>query len=174
MHLYTINLVAKTLPDEDILINYDPDAMVKHTGWLPKIREAFESDPDLVVVGLNNECIDRELIERGHHDRFLESGLVLRYTHKAVVMSIIAWKVGFIREVGGLTEPFEFYGGIEAWMWPKIVERGKKWAILRDYWEDNSLWFQADPLYNEWKKAHADFNGFKGDFEAYLKEKGVT
>lgn len=159
------------LSDEDILINYDPDSMIQDGSedWLSAIELAFTRDPTLAVVGLNNTTIDRELNERGYFDEHIGDLLTLRFMKMPVIMSIVAWKVGFIREVGGLKESSSMYGGIETTMFPILCAHGKRWAVLKDYWEDISLNRQADPEYNAWKHRHGYLRNFEGDFESYLK-----
>lgn len=162
------------LEDEDVVVNFDPDAMIKEGGshqWVESIEVAFLSDPSLAVVGINNETIDRELKERGFFDED-HKGLKLRFMARPVVMSIIAWHVGFIREVGGLKENTLHYGGVEAIMWPYLCERGRRWAVLADFWEDVSLWYKADPEYAEWKVKHGQEHSFKGSFEDYCRSIG--
>lgn len=162
------------LEDDDVVVNLDPDAQIAEGAdgcWLTAIRNAFERDSTLACVGINNETIDRELKERGFFDE-KKGSLTLRFMQRPVVMSIIAWQAGFIREVGGLKENTLHYGGVEAVMWPYLCERGRRWAVLPDFWEDVSLWYEADPEYRDWKVKHGQEHSFKGSFEDYCRAIG--
>jgi hypothetical protein len=171
---FGINEIAMNIPeisDEDILINYDPDSMPLTYGWDEAIRKAFEHNPHLVTVGLVNQVIEAELQERGYNEHVYD-GLRVRYPHRAGVMSIIAWKAGFIRKVGGLKEPCALYGGIEGEMWPVIQAHGGRWGYLPDYHESPDLGRYADPEYTEWKRLHGHTREFPGDFDSYLRHIG--
>lgn len=161
------------LADEDIVVNYDPDTLIPvgSESCLSMMRLAFERDKTLAVVGLNNPTIDRELQERGYFDEDV-GGLTLRFMKVPVIMSVVAWNVGFIRKVGGLKEPSAMYGGIEATMFPILCREGRRWAVLPFWWEDISLNRQADPEYLEWKHRHGYLQNFPGDFESYLRHIG--
>lgn len=161
------------MEDEDILVNLDPDAQIAagSEAWLGAIFRSFFVDKSLACVGLNNETIDRELQERGFFDE-IKNGITHRFMQRPVVMSIVAWQAGFIREVGGLKENTLHYGGVEAVMWPYLCERGRRWAVLPDFWEDVSLWYEADPEYRDWKVKHGQEHSFKGSFEDYCRSIG--
>lgn len=161
------------LADGDVVVNFDQDAQIAggSEAWLCAIFRSFFVDKTLACVGINNETIDRELKERGFFDES-KNYLVMRFMKAPVVMSIIAWQVGFIREVGGLKENTLHYGGVEAVMWPYLCERGRRWAVLPAYWEDVSLWHESDPEYREWKVKHGQELSFKEDFETYLRAIG--
>lgn len=161
------------MEDDDVVVNLDPDAKIAagSEAWHGAIYRSFFVDKTLACVGLNNETIDRELKERGFFDE-TKNGLVLRFMQRPVVMSIIAWQAGFIREVGGLKENTLHYGGVEAVMWPYLCERGRRWAVLPNFWEDVSLWYEADPEYRDWKVKHGQEHSFLGDFESYLRSIG--
>ena len=162
------------LSDEDVYLNYDPDAKLEQSTThehITAIARAFELDPTLACVGLNNPTIDCELRERGYFDEE-KGGLVLRFMRQPVIMSVIAWNAGFVRQCGGLREPAPMYGGIEAAMFPVLCAHGRRWAVLKDFFEDISLNRQADPEYNEWKHRHGYLRSFDGTFEDYLRSIG--
>lgn len=171
-----INYVVRftNMRDEDIVIVYDPDALMFNCEWVPAIIKCFEADPQLALVSATVPNIhDNEFRNKGMTQKTL-NGIQVAYPHAAVCMSVSAWKVDFILKNGGLKEPRPFYGGIEARSWLDLKEQGRTWACLLDYQENVLLGELQDPIYREYKLAHASPDGAwpTGDFDSYLRHKG--
>jgi hypothetical protein len=74
-----------------------------------------------------------------------------------VIMGMVMWSVDWLKKVGGLQEPSEFYGGLECMMWQYLDQKEKRWVMALNAvegWKDLMPGLE-DPWFLAWKKAHA-------------------
>jgi hypothetical protein len=84
-----------------------------------------------------------------------------------VTNSVCAWRYGWLRSVGFLTEPRAFYGHLEAAMWDRLG--GNQWAFLPQWGETDELRGEHDREYVVYKWCHSHLNSWPGDFESFLE-----
>lgn len=164
------NYLMRSLDDDDILIGVDPDVLPASLGWDVAMMKAFE-DPRNVWVSLANECSFKEMHERGF-DREMFGDLKIRVPKTPVINSICAWRVSWLRQCGGLSEPSKYYGGLECSMWRFLDQKSKRWVFLEHYWEhlSNDFVDYSDKIYKEYKWEHAH-KGYPKSFDAFIAER---
>ena len=167
---FNVALDALGLPDDALVVGYDPDTMPLTEGWDVAARRVMDADKSVAWVSLGNDVSEREMSERGYTEE-LRGGIRTWRTHRPVVNSICVWRVSWLRAVGGLTEPNAFYGGLECAMFEKLG--ANSWVFLPDFREarDTALQSAPDKEYVEYKWAHAH-QGDPRDFATWLRETG--
>lgn len=154
------------LQPEDILIGYDPDSNPISHGWDMALATAL-SDPKVGWASLMNTRCEPELRERGFTERMIQHVQVWR-AHRPVVNSICAWRASFLLAAGGLQEPTNYYGHLEAAMWAHLEKQGLEWVFLPGWRENDELRNMADREYLLYKWSHAHLGSWPGDFESFL------
>jgi len=158
--------------DEDIIIGYDGDSLPITEGWdmaLVRAIEAKRSDGkgEVVWSTLGNPRTLQDVCERGYDEVTADGYLKLLLTRRPIANSICAWRYGWLRRVGFLTEPRAFYGHLEAAMFSKLGS-GERWAVVRDWGESDELRYLHDRAYVIYKWRHAHLNDWPGDFESFV------
>lgn len=167
------NFLINMLENDDIVIALDPDVLPATTGWDKALIDCFQ-DPRNVWASLANEISFGQIDERGYTTE-ISNGYKLRIPKTAVVNSMSAWRVSWLRSAGGIKEPRKYYGGLECCMWTKLDQVNKRWVFLQHYWEHKSedLPPLVDNWYHAYKWAYAT-EGEERSFEEYLKANGVV
>lgn len=162
---------ACALKDDDIVIGLDPDTMPETPGWDAAMIKTFIENPTIGWVSLWNDVSSKEIEERGY-DVIENGGITLIVTKQAVLNSICAWRAGWLKKVGGLSEPNKFYGGLESTMFPKLREHGLHWAFIREFKESRTDVTQKgfDTEYFAYKMDYAHNKTWSGDFASYLEK----
>lgn len=161
------------LKDDDILIGYDPDSYPVTPGWDMALITAIAHGGNVAWASLMNPISRKELDERGFTPRKIGHIHTLE-THRPCVNSICAWRWDFLRKAGGLKEPTAFYGGLECAMWKALNDQKQKWVFLLEWCEKSYFFDKQDTLYRDYKWHHAHTGQWPGDFESYLKHRGVN
>lgn len=155
-------------PDNAVIIAYDPDVNPISPGWDMALVRAIRGDQkqNVVWASLIHETAVKEIATHGYEHRKADGYIDLYVTRRAVMNSICAWHMGWLRKVGGLHEPTAFYGHLEAEMWSRLG--GRDWAFLPGWTEDETLRAKQDKEYQTYKWVHAHTQTWKGDFESWL------
>jgi hypothetical protein len=88
-----------------------------------------------------------------------------------VIMGMIMWQVDWLRAVGGLQEPTDFYGHLECAMWAHLNQKDKRWVMALNAvegWKDLHPSLE-DAWFREWKFAHAH-KGDKRTIDQFKRE----
>jgi hypothetical protein len=88
-----------------------------------------------------------------------------------VIMGMIMWSVEWLRTVGGLQEPTEYYGHLESTMWQYLDQKEKRWVMALNSiegWKDLYVGLE-DPWFLAWKRDHAH-KGDKRSIDEYRRE----
>lgn len=164
------NYLITQLPKEcDTFICYDGDSYPVTQGWDVPIIEVF-NDEKVVWSSLHNVHSFNEMDERGYTDKIINN-INCRVTKKPVVNSICAFKRKWLEDVGFLSEPSKYYGGLEMAMWYKKKPE-YDWVFLKDFTEIAipNLSEIQDSIYTEYKWEHAH-KGNNMIFAEYVKHK---
>jgi len=153
--------------DDDIIIGYDPDSFPCGPGWLKTFLIAL-SYPDVVWASSTSELLTADKKAKGYDVRQKEDRTFWLPKH-AVANSVCAWKYNWLKEVGFLDEPRDYYGLLECNMWNKLKVTQKKWAFCMDHQEVDPLRTSHDRSYVMYKWCHAHLNSWPGDFKSYLQ-----
>jgi hypothetical protein len=157
--------------DDDIIIGYDGDSLPISDGWDMALVRAIHGGRNVVWSSLMNPRSEADLRARGF-DRSLADGYIeLHLTRTAVVNSICAWRFGWLRSVGFLDEPLQWYGHLEAAMWAKLRATGKQWAFLPGWRETDDLRDMHDRAYVVYKWHYSHLRDTTLDFESWLTTK---
>lgn len=154
--------------DGDVVIGYDGDSMPITPGWdMALVRAILGSrDRQVVWASLMNPRSEVDLLDRGF-DRSLADGFIELYlTRTAVMNSVCAWSVGWLRSVGYLDEPIKWYGHLESCMWQKLG--AKRWAFLPGWREVDDPRDDHDRAYVVYKWEIAHTRSTTLDFESWL------
>lgn len=159
--------------DSDVIIGHDPDDYADTKGWDKAIVDIVTQDPSIAIAYLNNGyninhtpgCIFQDTVIAGHKVKIP--------TNRPTMMSISGYTAGWIRQIGGFSQPTTHYGHIESHFWRKAAQMHKKWAILEEYSVRYGVGsYSHDQLYTEYKQAQANFTS-RESFEEWLKKKGL-
>jgi hypothetical protein len=168
---YNFLIETAQLEDDDLIIGVDPDTYPITPGWGKALLKVMEDDR-IGWATLQNEASERELVERGH-DKETINGVNVLIAHAPCVNSVCCWKWKILKQMGGLQEPREWYGGIECMMWGMLEKLGKRWAYLQDFKEERNDLVKSETVYTEYKWEYAHKGSTKLDFESWLKEKNI-
>lgn len=158
--------------DDDIVIGYDGDSMPISPGWDMALVRAILGcrTHDVVWSSLMNPRSEVDILARGY-DRTMADGFIeLHLTRTAVMNSVCAWRFGWLRSVGYLDEPLQWYGHLESCMWGKLA--GKRWAFLPGWREVDDPRDDHDRGYIVYKWHVAHLMNTKLDFESWLVANG--
>lgn len=156
------------IPDNAGVIGYDPDSYPVTQGWDLAMCKVVTDNPRIVWVSLWTPHTKREIEERNSIKWSKKINGVLAVSIKGPLLnSVCMINRGWLRSVGGLTEPSKFYGGLECAMFPKIKDM--EWVYLPEY--EEKTWFQdrVNPLYRQWKWEHAIKGTAPMSFEDWVK-----
>lgn len=156
-------------PKHAVIIAYDPDVNPTTPGWDMALVRAIRGDSERKTVwsSLMHEMAEKELAQRGHKPyRKADGYLRLIPVRTSIMNSISAFSNEWLTRTGGLHEPTNYYGHLEAAMWARL--EGKDWVFLPDYTENEDFRHQQDEEYKVYKWVHAHLDSWKGDFESWL------
>lgn len=158
-----------SLAEDSILIGLDPDTGISHEGFDSAIVDVMTHDKDIKICGLWN--LGTELKYRQgilHPQEKVTSNGVRYFIHPGIEMfDTVGWRVSWLRAIGGVGQPNEYYGGLESWLHTKP---GFKLAYLLDYQQSPGPYPVEEcfePKYRQWKDAH--LSGFSGSFGEWLR-----
>lgn len=134
----------KKMTNGDFVLGYDPDSCPISPGFDMALRSCF-LDSNVAWSSLMAPWLSGLLVGS---ERKISAFNVTEIT-QPIMNSICMWRVSWLNEVGGLSEPYEMYGGLECHMWPKL--NGNKWVFLKDFFEDHSYHWLQDEEYKRWK-----------------------
>lgn len=155
------------IPDNAMVIGYDPDSHPDTVGWDKAMCDVFVADSKVMWLSLWHQHSTRELIEEGKGSRPMQTGgHWIRQLTRAAMNSVSGFRRGWLRQVGGLKEPSRWYGGLEVAMWGAVVNHGK-WVFLQDFKESPVFYDRMNPLYRTWKWRHAH-EGYPHDFAFFI------
>lgn len=154
-------------PQGSAVIGYDPDTCPETKGWDSALFKAIEDDSTVVWASLFNSISKREMIDR----TFKIDGR-LWVPNSPVINSICAWRMDWLKDVGGLTEGNKYYGGLECAMWNNLDQKTKRWVFLQDFHEVRmaGLETSVDAAYTAYKWEHAH-EGYPGSFDDFLHDR---
>lgn len=155
----------------DVIISYDPDSGPLIQGWDMALVTAITLGKFEIASTVDPRCA-KELDQYGFDEWIVDGYLRVREPTKDIVIGISAWSADFLKQVGGFSEPTEYYGGLEAAMWAKMKAAKGRMCYLPDYTEENLMRAHADPEYHAYKYHHSHLRLFKGSFAEYLKWEG--
>lgn len=157
------------LHDDDIVIGYDGDSVPLAHGWDRALVRAIESDSGngqrVVWSSLANPRTVFDIQAMGFDQHPGDPQLWL--TRFPITNSICAWRYGWLRSVGFLTEPRNFYGHLEAAMFEKL-RPWERWAVLPEFPETDILRRSHDREYTAYKWHHSHTQRWPGDFESFV------
>lgn len=154
---------------EDVVIGYDPDSNPVSHGWDMALVTALGAEEKNAWASLMSPRACPELVQRGYTEVTYHGYLTCWVTKKPVVNSICAWRASFLRKIGGLSAPNNWYGGIEASMWDQMHGHKLQWVFTRDWWEDDTNRSVTDYRYVWYKWKHGHLREWPGDFKSYLE-----
>lgn len=159
--------------DNDIVIAIDADDDPVHIGWVDTFVDVFAALPKLGwaslmcepgrdVLNYRNVPIQTVDVGRDNHIRYRKPGFPL-------INTVCAWRVKALRELGDITEPHAYYGGIEVDMMPKFEKAG--WDVI--WLEDFTVLSHRhlhDQSYEIYKRRHVGHEApiFPGSFDDFI------
>lgn len=163
---YALRFFGPEMAPEDALLVYDPDCWPESYGWDQALWNAMNLMSNIATCGILNPRSRKEVQGRPH----IELGEGVWKIDRATVASLQAWRKRFVLSAGGFTEPNEYYGGIEAAMWPHLEALNMDWAVLTDYNDSEKLRDAKDPEYRAWQWMHGHRGSYRGDFAQFLQD----
>lgn len=170
------NWVCSQLPlgDNDLVLGFDPDSFPATKGWNNAMIRALRDDAGYAGVSL---WIEADLYTKKWKDLPSSSGLrvVAPADRETEMINISIWRWSFLRRIQGYRSRNAFYGDVEVELTKSYKETGLRHGYLRDFKEVERLTRLPDhgePSYVEWKAAHVS-GKFPGNYDAYLKERGL-
>lgn len=153
------------LEDDDIILGVSPDSCPSRS-WDLAMKEVLEVAPDLAWVGSCSEAIS---LTPGveWETRYISGHAVLIPINAPTMWHSMAFRWKVLKEIGGFSEPCNYYGHLETAMWNKLQKIGMKQGFLADYTETWPLESYHDRIYSDWKYLHAHERSFPGNFEDY-------
>jgi hypothetical protein len=152
----------------DLLIGNDPDDRCCFDAFRA-MREVMEADDRVAVCGVNFSVIRERLSEGKLYQSRIADHRVL--IHPSLEMwNVAAFDLSLVKQAGGFSEPYKYYGGIEMSLYRHWSTRGMYLVYLEDFTSEMvpvppKL---MDPEYRQWKTAH--LAGFEGGFAQWLAE----
>lgn len=172
-HGFNWALSQFSIPDNAMVIGYDPDSYPVTHGWDLAMAEVFVARPSVCWLSLWHQHAQRQVVdEKAEAERFSVAGHQVFRVGRAVMNSVCGWRMGWLRACGGLTEGNEFYGGLEVAMWNPLQKFGGEWVFLPEFQEQPHFQDRMNPFYREWKWAHAHERTTKDDFATWLTRRG--
>lgn len=167
-----INSLIGALPkDCKKIIGFDGDNYPMTDNWHKALLDVLD-DPTVGTVTLSSEIIAREIAERGFTPAVI-NGHKCKISHQVLTCTVSGWNVPFLKSTNGITSPHVYYGGNEVDMWRHYKEKGMKYVVLDDHWEElKEMKAMQDWQYEEYKLLYAH-RGLGMSFEEYLKTNPV-
>lgn len=160
------NEIINALPEIKYAILYDCDSYPITFNWAREMFKVVENS-EFRYLCLMFDHAKKEMLERGFQPIKHESGNVIWWPMKPCIQSISCANLEYLRLIGGLREPREFYGGLEMAMWSSWNSENKIGYL--DGYNEASIPAFVDPKYTAYKFAYAH-HGYNGSFDDYLKE----
>lgn len=162
----------ETSDPDAVVIGYDPDSLPVTPGWDEALVRAIRSrrtDGETVVwSSLANPRTISDIHARGFDRAKADGGLDLWLTRTSITNSVCAWRMSWLRRVGGLKEPRAYYGHLEAAMFDQMLPH-ERWAVLPGWGESDELRRFHDREYTAYKWHHSHTQRWPGDFESFVK-----
>lgn len=164
-----------SIPDDSGVIGYDPDCFPLIQDWDLALYDMLKGVTSVGWVSLMNTRAKEEI----YPNRVKKRGMLIRvladqikYTNVScpTVNSICAIRQKWIKSEGGMFDQYQYYGGVESNMYPKLKARGYDWAFLEDYTEDDRLRNESPRIYTDYKWQYAHDRSITCDFETWLKQ----
>lgn len=166
---YAWNRMA--IPDNAMVIGYDPDSWPVTPGWDLAMCEAFVGGANIGWLSLWHQHAERELFTEGRRKaEGVVKGVRLVYLKFPCLNSVCGFRQSFLRKAGGLFEQNPYYGGLECDLWPQLQSQGLEWVFLRDYQEAPHFEGRQDPRYRDWKYATTHLKQKQVSFEEWVKK----
>lgn len=165
------NWLLQNIPmdNEDIMICYDADSNPQTVLWDVMLQAAME-DLSYAAVSLT---INADLLTKDWIHETTTSGINVKRPKNGIeMMNVTAFRVGFLRAIGGFSGPRKYYGFIEGRLFERMRAMGLKHGYLVDAYE-NLKPIEPHPQYQEWKRNHV-MGTFPGNFDQWAKEKGLS
>jgi hypothetical protein len=161
-------LAQLPIQDEDIIIGFDGDSHPLTQGWDKAFATALE-DNRLVWASLWSQRAEDRINEVGYIVHGVRNVRVF-ILRDAIMNSICAWNAKFLKDIGGLSELLQYYGHLEASMFPKLKALNKEWVVLPDYFESDSFRILQDKEYLRWKWYYAHKKLISISFDEYVAQ----
>lgn len=150
---------------EDLILIYDPDSNPIGSGWLRAMIDVMESSSLLAYVALQHSGIPKDW-----KSVINVAGHMVGIKPYPDMINVSLWWADFLRN--GLEAEFEFYGQVERPMFRKARSIGMTMGYMLGYFESPCP-IPVPKIYIDWKLDHVS-NRFTGNFDEYVKLKGVT
>jgi hypothetical protein len=160
------------MKDDELILGIGPDSCPTTHGWDLAMYQAMQ-DKRVGWIGLKQGRIsDDELAVRPHtNENINEIDVHLCGQPMMIGMSMV--RLDWLRAANGFSQPTKYYGGSEAGSWYALKNKGYELALLRDHFESGEIKEATqDPHYRDWKVEHAQ-SRYAGNFDEYLKDKGL-
>lgn len=163
---------AGVLPG-DILVGLDPDDRPQ-AGFLDTMKAVMQAQPSLAVLCTSFSVIYQKMGEGVPFKPMMIAGHPVMVHPSIEMWNVAAFNTHFLNDIGGISQPNAYYGGIEVDLYRSWQKRGMFYGYLAGVTSeavpvnraDTSLF---DPQYRQWKTDHV--NGYKKSFEEWLLEK---
>lgn len=155
-------LIDHKKPDDgDIIFSIDPDERPQTVGYADAMMRVFEADHSAVTVQVNHgipeyTALPHQVLEIG--------GVKVNHYDRVTAWSMGAFSVGWLKRLGGMSQPHKVYGHVETQMYNKFYPLGGRAFILPDY---KSVHLEGNAIYRQWKDAAARFQT-QLDFAGWL------
>lgn len=146
---YALDKFVRYYPDDSILVGYDPDSFPLTKGWLQALYLGMLEHPKLSVLSLSHvKMRGRNFVPHEWNNSEPRIG----FRGQPDYMNITAWRLGFLRRIGGLPMKGDLYGPVEHPTYEATRKLGvTPPAYLLDFYEGNCP-LPPDPEYKEWKE----------------------
>ena len=151
------------LDKNDFFITACPDINVT-PGWIKAGLDVLKADPGCFTVQMNHFI---GVPPPSHRQLVIGNQNVMQFPQ------LCAWSTGIfnmehINSIGGFGAYSKFYSYCEHYLVDKLVPQGKRWYLLRDYYDR----VQKNPceIYTEWKLQSA-MKRTEKDFESWYNER---
>lgn len=155
----------------DYVIGHDPDDRASPC-FVDAITAVMAEAPELAILAPAFWVIDWRKSQGVPFEVKTVAGHEI-WIHPTIEMwNVAGWNWKFVHQMGGLHQPNEYYGGLEASIYPHMKKAGLRLAYMPHVRSDAVQLDRTDetlfdPEYRQWKDAH--LAGFKGSFEEWLK-----
>lgn len=155
------------IPDNAMVVGYDPDSYPTKENWLDAMCDVFVADQSIGWISLWHQHSSRQLVSEGAgKQQEMIGGWRVNVVNQAVMNSVCGFRMSWLRKTGGLQEPNEYYGGLEVCMFPKLAQHKMRWVFMSDYFERPELNSPRAYQVYKWKYAHE--HSVKTDFETWV------
>lgn len=155
--------------DDSAILGLDADTNFFAPGYDAAMKDVMEFDPAVTICAMRNPGTELKIAQGLLHPQVQATPNGTRYfIHPGLEMfDVSLWRSAWVKAIGGFNEPFEYYGGLESWL---FMQPGFKLAYVFDHVQAPPDFPEncRDPRYTEWKHAH--LGGYKKSFKVWLSE----